>query len=252
MTRNFMHKSRKQAHHKRSDNLLNMAYVIIVFVAILFVLIYSSKHAPAFSSNEVSTSSTTIYSLGKSANASTTNASAAILPMHFTMTETNSLVYNNFRYWAISNYTRNIDTQTIATNSKNLTRLFIVNVSINGTWSTFKGAQSPANAELIEPANGSGLFNLNYHAQILGVQNKSIAQGYVGNFNLHGAAQYITDNSNTNVTPSNSLLWMYIIFGQNAILESIFNYSSTFTYGNQTFSTSIQNQTIKQYGNIVT
>ena len=227
------------ARAQKKHNIIPALIIIAIIVVAILVFKSNTENVP----------------LQPTTSVVTQNISAEVQSpvLNITMNATNALLADNSRYWAIANYTRQVTAWILASSTVNSTKAFTANISMEGIWHTSAGLASPANSAIIEPSNGSGTFLTTYQATIYGIENSSLPHtGFIGSYDLGGNLTDISINTITSIGGSNSLNWMYMVFGSNAVLGGISNYDSVFHYKNQTFKILLNNNTVNESGNIVT
>ncbi len=152
----------------------------------------------------------------------------------------------NGGYWAIGNYTKNVQLRYLGSNT------YLGKVTLNGTWHTIHGARSPGNAT-IEPANGSGTFYGVWYAQIPGKLNTSLtSNGFIGSFNFNGTYSDLLKPNGNQTGPSNVYNWLYYRLDASVAYIHLINDTTHFTYMNQTYTSTLVNNTFVSKGDIVT
>ncbi len=174
--------------------------------------------------------------------------------LNITLKITNDEIVGRYGYWALANYTRTIKGYRILNSDPNSSNAYFLMVGLNGTWRTFAGALSPDNGT-VQPMNGSGAFYVRYSA-IESRQLNTSAQlsGYLGGFDLGGTASDILKGryaNQTGINPS-AFSWTARYFNFSGVVNITKNYSSAFTYGNQTYSITINQTGAYTNGDIVT
>jgi len=177
------------------------------------------------------------------------NPSTATQSMNISLKVYNDEMPGMFGYWALGNYTRTVKAYYIGNSS------YYLIIGLNGTWNTFAGALSPKNGS-VQPANGSGTFNVAYTAIESNVTLNKSAQlsGYIGAFNLNGTQQDIANQTYNNQSgiSNNTFSWTQRYFGFQGVPQIYGNYSAVFKYNSETFSIRINSTKESVIGDIVT
>ena len=208
-------------------------YVLFLMAGVL-VLCAAYVGFTAFYGGFAPTTSVLSHPLSVPTTISANLTSSLIGPqvMNITLNITNDqFADNTYGYWALANYSRNIRAFAITSNS------YYITISLNGTWRTFAGVKSPGSGTP-EPKNGSGTFNVHYSFSIFGNLNTSVQlNGSLGRYNLNGSYKGIEGQvfQEQNASVASPFAWLDKYFGTNLAMRSSNNYSSVFTYRNQTY-----------------
>jgi hypothetical protein len=218
--------SRVKHGHDGSFRITRAAYVI-VFIAVVVAASLFLYNGGYWASGQGSFVSQSTVSAAPLSNYSNTAKSGYRLNITFTVS--NDEAAGNYGYWAILNYSKNVQAYSAANGTYNAT------IVSTGTWSTVKGARSPATG-IIEPTNGTGRFFMVYHTTIVyAAPNASKkSEGVIGSYDFGGSASDLLRSEYNQTGPRTPFNWVTSYFGNSAVLY-VSGIYARFTYDNNTY-----------------